>query len=326
MGNSDLYVCGYGANILLTHVNNIEEEINCVERHDDIEHIHRLRVATRRIHSTLSIFHDYLQFKNQENWQVSFEILRKSLGTARDLDVKINLVDSIINHMADKKYLPGIIRLNLRLNQKRIRQQSVVIQTLEMLKKKNSIKKLKSNCTEFLNMQKTNPIFSNSIYQLSEENISSYYSRMIKFEPFIYQPDCLDEIHALRIGIKRLRYAVETFSPLYPDVILPTLKILRTAQDFLGEIHDCDLWVDDIQNFIIKEQKRVLIFYGNSRPYKRLEPGITFFLQERKDYRNKVYQEFVTGWARWRKENIFDNLLDTVHRYVVKNSYKLSDR
>lgn len=50
----------------------------------------------------------------------------------------------------------------------------------------------------------------------------------------------VEELHAMRIACKRLRYAVETFGPQLPN-LSQAAQALRTMQDTLGELHDCDV-------------------------------------------------------------------------------------
>jgi CHAD domain-containing protein len=48
------------------------------------------------------------------------------------------------------------------------------------------------------------------------------------------------ELHAFRIACKRLRYALERFTPREP-ALLDASSRLTQLQDALGEFHDCDL-------------------------------------------------------------------------------------
>lgn len=49
----------------------------------------------------------------------------------------------------------------------------------------------------------------------------------------------VEERHALRKALKRLRYAVEFFAPLYPQkAVRPFLKRLRELQDLFGDLND----------------------------------------------------------------------------------------
>lgn len=48
------------------------------------------------------------------------------------------------------------------------------------------------------------------------------------------------ELHALRIGCKRLRYSLELFENELPK-LKPAAQRLRQLQDELGVVHDCDV-------------------------------------------------------------------------------------
>ncbi|HNU36137.1 MAG TPA: YfcE family phosphodiesterase, partial [Methanomassiliicoccales archaeon] len=49
--------------------------------------------------------------------------------------------------------------------------------------------------------------------------------------------------HALRIAGKHLRYALEAFRDAYDDGLDDEIKVLKKLQDTVGELHDCDVWL-----------------------------------------------------------------------------------
>lgn len=57
-------------------------------------------------------------------------------------------------------------------------------------------------------------------------------------------PDRVRELHDMRIAAKRLRYLFEFFEPCFAAEFKDHLKRFKRLQDYLGEIHDCDVWVD----------------------------------------------------------------------------------
>ncbi len=61
-------------------------------------------------------------------------------------------------------------------------------------------------------------------------------------------PDRVRELHDMRIAAKRVRYCFEFFSPALEDSFKNLLKQFKQLQDYLGEIHDCDVWVDYLRN------------------------------------------------------------------------------
>jgi hypothetical protein len=63
------------------------------------------------------------------------------------------------------------------------------------------------------------------------------------FAEYLPYPERVRELHDMRIAAKRLRYCFEFFTPCFTD-LGEALKRFKKLQDFLGELHDCDVWVD----------------------------------------------------------------------------------
>jgi hypothetical protein len=80
-------------------------------------------------------------------------------------------------------------------------------------------------------------------------------SRHMPFE------DRVLELHDMRIAAKRLRYCFEFFQPLFGAGFNSHLKEFKQLQDYLGEIHDCDIWVD----YLREELKLAMQELGRSR-------------------------------------------------------------
>ena len=114
----------------------------------------------------------------------------------------------------------------------------------------------------------------------------------------------------MRIAAKKLRYTLEIFAPVYPGEFKSWLKIIKQMQDHLGEIHDCDTWIDFLPFFLESEKAFTMEYYGHSRPYNRIIPGITIYLQNRQSTRLRLYQEFVEYWDAQQKKNTWLKLSD----------------
>ena len=75
-------------------------------------------------------------------------------------------------------------------------------------------------------------------------------------------PDQYERHHAMRIASKRLRYTLELARPVYAadatsvadlTAIVDAVKKLQTL---LGEIHDCDVWIDNFAEFARRPRAR----------------------------------------------------------------------
>jgi len=67
--------------------------------------------------------------------------------------------------------------------------------------------------------------------------IAEFYSHA----PALDDPDAVEELHALRIGAKRLRYTLELFEDLFGPLGQQQIKRVKQLQEVLGNIHDLDV-------------------------------------------------------------------------------------
>lgn len=80
---------------------------------------------------------------------------------------------------------------------------------------------------------------------------------MWSWSPHVEHPERVEELHALRISVKRLRYCIEFLAPGTPPERKAVLGTLVELQDRLGAIHDCDVWADLLRRELRAELKRL---------------------------------------------------------------------
>ena len=83
------------------------------------------------------------------------------------------------------------------------------------------------------------------------------------------------------------------------------MQTLRNAQELLGEIHDCDVWILYLPGFIEKERLRTLKYYGHTRLFGRLNAGLAYFQTTVLEHRVEAYQKFVADWAESKEMEIW---------------------
>ncbi len=72
----------------------------------------------------------------------------------------------------------------------------------------------------------------------------------------VRDPANSSELHDMRIAAKRLRYCIEFFAPLLGSGAGSVLAKFKQLQDYLGEIHDCDVWAQMLGKMQHRELKR----------------------------------------------------------------------
>jgi CHAD domain-containing protein len=302
----------YGAEIISKHLEALKSEIEGVRQAQDIEYIHRMRVASRRLRSALPLFEASFSAKRYPGWVKSLRKITRSLGTARDIDVQLGELEKFSEKQTSLLNKPGLIRLKLRLNQQRARAQENILKTLDDLDREGVLVELGKALTANLEHANLTYPFTPTLYQKSYEAISVHLEELLNFEPFVNHPEAATELHAMRIAAKKLRYTLEIFSQIYPGELKSYIQAVRKIQDELGELHDCDFWITFLAEFLQKEYDLTLEYYGHARPYRRLVAGIQAFEADREQSRQAHYLKFVEFWDKTTAEDLWNNLQSSI--------------
>jgi len=304
--------CVFGAIVINRHMQALMGEIEGVRNAEDIEFIHRMRVATRRLRSALPIFKPCFGGKEYKGWLKQIKAITRALGAARDTDVQIAVLEDYYANLPSPVYQQGIRRLLLRLRQKREKLQQPVLEALDDLHKKGTLQDMGGGLAPLLERKDQVYLYTPYLYLSGYNHISQRLQDFFAYEPYVEHPECVTELHAMRIAAKQLRYTLEVFAPLYPGELKANIQVVRKCQEMLGDIHDCDVWLTFLPAFMDQEQCLTEDFYGHSRYFRRLVPGIRAFEANRKLAREKQYAAFVSYWQKNRLQNSWQSLLDAI--------------
>jgi CHAD domain-containing protein len=300
------FIKAYASDLLRKQIAYLENQMEGLLYEENIEFLHHTRVMSRRIRNTISVFSPFFGKKNSKRWFSSMKKLTKSLTRVRDLDVQIQLLEKEVLESKNQKYTPGLQRLLLRKQQKRGKNQDFVRKAILEFEKTKTLEEIH----QFI---ETNPFdeesFSvpDSLIRLGKNEIDKLTKICFSYVPFITNPEHKESLHNLRIAIKNIRYTSELFQPILPDLD-PFINTFKRFQDDLGEIHDCDVWILDLDKFMDKEKQRIQKFYGQSGPFNFIKPGI-LSLQEKLQIRKiEVHSQFITKWNEEYQNQFWSNL------------------
>lgn len=305
--------CIYGAKIIQRHLAAMAAEVEGVRAAEDIECIHRMRVATRRMRTALTLFSDCFPKQDYKNIQKDVRKVTRALGEARDLDVQLEVIEAALGEFADPVFQPGIKRLKLRLTQRRAEIQQHVDAAMDRMLADQLVERLGAWAKPLLEQTKSVYLYTPALYQLAFQGIQVHIDELLAHVPYITDPQNVQELHAMRISAKRLRYAMETFEELYGGQLKPYITTARKLQDQLGAIHDLDVWIVMIPQFIEEEKERIVGYFGNPRPLRRLLPGLEAFRQSRIALREAGYANFLKEWTKIEEEQTLDKLLKLIN-------------
>lgn len=303
-----LLACQY----LRTQLGALIKEVHGVRENRDIEPVHQARVASRRMRSALRMFAECFDAKLATLWRKRISRLTKGLGAARDLDVQIEFLEQFLAGLGeeDRRYRPGVERLRLRLRQQREAVQPKVIKTLDALDKGNVMAEMHGELEKelFLLRHRAVPLQSPYVFAEAAEHIQACRRELLAYEYALDNPQDAPGHHKMRIAAKRLRYTMEICEPAYEGRLGPAIKAVKRLQSLLGDIHDCDVWVEDVHLFIEKERRRTIDYFGHARPFNLLKPGLLRLLDERATHREQTFVDLVAYWQQLQQKRLWDRL------------------
>lgn len=304
----------FAAESLLAQLHALGKESEGVKAGADLEFVHRMRVASRRLRARLAIFAELLPPRKASAWSKEVRRLTRALGAARDLDVQLNFVQNFFEGVAEPRFQPGLKRLLFRLRQRREVLQKKVTRAVNRMETgglfadmEKTLRQLRMTA-HLPEAEKPSP----AAFQLAAAAMSEGFAEMESWEPYVHSPERGAELHAMRIAAKHFRYAMETFAEWYPDELKEPLKAVRRVQELLGDLHDGDVWIVFLPRFLEEERELALEYSGSSRTATRLRPGVLELARDRQEHRDQCYQEFAAHWEKCALKKVWPNLFQVL--------------
>ena len=281
---------------------------------EDIECVHRARVASRRLRAALRVFRDCFNARQVKRWRKHIRRVTAELGEARDKDVQIAFLCATLDRLTEKACYPGIARLMVRLERQRERLQATVLRAIDRVQRSGVLDEMQAVGKRMVSEAKARKVGvrSTDSYAQTEQHILQRLNELASYRDSLADPLARERHHAMRIAAKRLRYTVEIAKPLHAGRLRPTIEVVKKLQSLLGEVHDCDVWIDQLPVYAKKERRRIVKGFGHAGPFVRLQPGFEYLTQERRECRERAFGELVEYWRQLEREEAWDDLISTL--------------
>jgi CHAD domain-containing protein len=280
----------------------------------DIEFVHRARVATRRLRAALRMADDSFPSKRLKRWGKAIQRTTTRLGDARDRDVQIEWLCGILANLTAKECFPGISRLLVQLELDRHRLQSKVVKAVDRLEANGVLSEMRRKTKRIL--QKITPTEENTVGLVTcsrtRRQILLQLDDLLQHQDCLGNPEDRQQHHVMRIAAKRLRYTLEISRPIYPGQLDEAVDATKRVQSLLGDIHDCDVWIEHLDAFLVAEGKRLTSLFGHAGRLARLSPGIEHLRRDRSDCRQAAFRQLVDFWDELSRRKIWLGLAEVV--------------
>jgi CHAD domain-containing protein len=196
--------------------------------------VHQARVASRRLRESVPVLTAGLHHTHTGKVQRKIRRLTQALGTVRELDVTLHLIDELGER-------PGVPRAALSevralVIEDRERRRSIM---LERLAKADSAKL--TSRLQAVRLALLHPTAGHRWRAALALRIATRARRLdkaIEQAGQIYAPEPL---HQVRIAAKKLRYSLEIADESTVVRCPATLKVIKRVQDALGRLHDLQI-------------------------------------------------------------------------------------
>ena len=304
----------YAARALADRLGPMRQQIDAVRRADDIEAVHQMRVASRRLRAALQIFTDALPKAKARRWRKQIRKVTRALGAARDADVQIEFVDRVLERATDRRRAPGLKRLRLRLAQQRDALQADVDRAMDQLEASGLFESMPRDLHAIsVEAQLAGAgTRADALLRQARCVIQRRLEELLAYQQYVDQPHMAEQLHQMRIAAKRLRYTMEVFADVYEGRLDKPLKRAKRLQGQLGQLHDMDVWIDTLPRFIEQERRRHVEFHGRLTGFARIKPGIDDLLEHCIGERLKAYEQFRGTWDKLSKNRFWPKLRHTL--------------
>jgi len=216
----------------------------------DPEAVHDMRVTIRRMRADLDLFEPFLPKKAVKFQGRALKQLGGALGQVRDLEVMIGNAQAY-QQTLPKTHQAAFIPLLDFLQARRTAAREPL---LKLLESGEFISYLQETIVFLSEPSAAGPLPSmpgepSRVCELVPGLIFERFGVVRSFEVHIAGLS-LEQLHALRGSLKRMRYALECFQePLGPQASL-LVTTLKDLQDHLGQLNDANVAARTVQEFL----------------------------------------------------------------------------
>jgi CHAD domain-containing protein len=210
----------------------------------DIAALHRARVATRRLRELVPM----LQLDSDVARKLSRRLRKvtRRLGTVRELDVLLILIDE--QHVSRREHREALSRVAIAVARRRDEARKHLLDRVPIDDLWRLAKKIERVADELEDIERAGTTAAARRWHAAVDiRIARRAARLrsaLQESGAVYLPE---RLHAVRITVKKLRYAAELGADIAGDKSTPDIRLLRRTQETLGRLHDLQVLIDQVR-------------------------------------------------------------------------------
>ncbi len=242
----------------------------------DIEALHDMRVATRRMRAAFRVFGGSFEKGFRKPLNKGLRRVGRGLGRVRDLDVFMADAQRYLNALPEDRQGD----LDLLIDAWQVRREKARKKMLAALDD-DRYRSFVADMREFvdtpgLGAKEPKDAAPALVRYVAPPAIYARYAEVRAYGPRLAGAD-IETLHALRIDAKHLRYTLEFFEEVLGDEARGVIEAVRALQDHLGALHDADVARDLLRGVMARSLRDAGETVGDSPALQ----GLAAYLDDR---------------------------------------------
>ncbi len=322
----DSYIGYLAAKWFQKQARRLGQQLPGIRQGEDMECVHRARVACRRLRAGLGLFGDWPSAKRHRRWEGELRRLGRKLGQARDKDVQLSFLVDHFSQAPSLEVRVGLSGLILWRQTEREAAYRKASKAVARFQNSGLLKQIRSQSGRTLRQAQIpeEELLYYPLWEEAGEKIQMLTQQMSSYAPSLRQIQEQACHHALRIVAKKLRYSLEILASLFGPEIQPTLQSLENFQTLMGQLHDCQVWLLELARFekdrflrtVRKQWKKAGL--GSGWTVRAFRAAIRWLQQDRQKAQKNLLQEADRFWQQKLQEEITDRLADLVQTALLR--------
>ncbi|MBN1193651.1 MAG: CHAD domain-containing protein [Coriobacteriia bacterium] len=209
----------------------------------DADAVHDMRVASRRLREAMRLLGPVYPRREFRAWYKRVRRITRALGPVRDSDVFIDEFSKLAGALGEGGRRAIAFTVGYRAGQRG--------HELELLNRELAGLDLERSRRSFERMAGSlgdSPEGRSPLSAFAHVAVAERAAAVFGEQPAALREENYLQQHSLRIGYKRLRYAVEVLAPCYGESFDLVHDILTDFQDALGELHDVHVFLEVLRS------------------------------------------------------------------------------
>jgi CHAD domain-containing protein len=275
----------------------------------DIEALHDMRVATRRMRAAFRVFDDYLDSKRLKSIRKGAKRTCGKLGTVRDLDVFWAKTERYLEGLPAERQ-DDLESLKETWKAEHEESREALLAYLDS----NRYMKFKEEAAELLQtpevwrlpaLTKKGEAVPHRVQHVVPMEVYERMACVLAYDEWVTNSEVsLKRLHRLRIAGKRLRYTLEFFEEVLAPQASDLIQQMKVLQDHLGDLQDAVVASELLRDFLTWGTWGVPKGKKKSKLPKEpvVAPGVAIYMADKQAELQRLLDTFPDMWAYFQSQ------------------------